>query len=459
MFQPEYEHRLLGLGETAPRREQLDLRYIPQRALNEWTRDYALKEGRMQQCCRQSRINHEMANNTAFACILRNEFIGMDITSLKDLNPDDLQMNKDNRLYNYGYAGRNAANVIAGGVSTVSPSTQKLLSLPLQPNRKVPKLPYKILDAPEMQDNYYLNLIDWSSQDLLGVGLGCSVYLWNAKTSKVTRLCDLNRQNNLITSVAWHDGGRQLAVGTQNGCVSVWDAERQKEVLKMSGHSKRIGALAWRGHSLTTGSGDGHILQRDTRLNPSDITRDLRGHRHEVCGLQWSPSGKYLASGGNDCRVVIWTPNHKEPLYRFTDHKAAVKALSWSPHKSGLLGSGGGSADGCLRFWNVPTGQLIECIDTGSSITNLAWSQNSQELVTTHGHGYPQIVAWSYPSMKQMVRLSGHGLRVVYLTVSSDNETIVTGSGDETLRFWNVFSKKPTPKSPESILSLHRMMR
>ncbi|XP_068145528.1 fizzy-related protein homolog [Drosophila tropicalis] len=457
MFQPEYEHRLLGLGETAPRREELDLRYIPKRALNEWTRDYSLKEGRVQQCCRQSRINHEMANNTAFACILRNEFIGMGITSVNDLNPDDLQINKDNRLYNYGFANRNAAIATADGLSTVSPSTQKLLSMPLRPNRKVPKLPYKILDAPDMLDDYYLNLIDWSSQNTLGVGLGCSVYLWDANTSNVTRLCDLNRQDNLITSVSWHDGGRLLAVGTQNGCVSVWDAERQKEILKMSGHSSRVSALSWRAHSLTSGSH--HILQRDTRVNPSDITRDLRGHRLEVCGLRWSPSGKYLASGGNDSRVVIWTPNLNEPLYTFTDHNAAVKALAWSPHKSGLLGTGGGSADGCLRFWNVLTGQLIECIDTGSPITNLAWSQNSQELVTTHGHGYPQIVAWRYPSMKQVVRLSGHSLRVVYLAVSPDNETIVTGSGDETLRFWNVFSKKPKPKAPESVLSLHQMMR
>jgi hypothetical protein len=30
------------------------------------------------------------------------------------------------------------------------------------------------------------------------------------------------------------------------------------------------------------------------------------------------------------------------PLYRFTEHTAAVKALAWSPHAHGLLASGGG---------------------------------------------------------------------------------------------------------------------
>ena len=35
------------------------------------------------------------------------------------------------------------------------------------------------------QDGYYLNLVDWSSQNVLNVGLGACVYLWSALTSKV----------------------------------------------------------------------------------------------------------------------------------------------------------------------------------------------------------------------------------------------------------------------------------
>ena len=29
--------------------------------------------------------------------------------------------------------------------------------------RKVSKVPYKVLDAPGLQDDFYLNLVDWSS--------------------------------------------------------------------------------------------------------------------------------------------------------------------------------------------------------------------------------------------------------------------------------------------------------
>jgi len=32
--------------------------------------------------------------------------------------------------------------------------------------------PEKVLDAPEMRDDYYLNLLDWSSKGILAIGLG-----------------------------------------------------------------------------------------------------------------------------------------------------------------------------------------------------------------------------------------------------------------------------------------------
>jgi cell division cycle 20-like protein 1 (cofactor of APC complex) len=43
--------------------------------------------------------------------------------------------------------------------------------------------------------------------------------------------------------------------------------------------------------------------------------------------------------------------------------------------------------------------------------------------------------------MTQVATLTGHTFRVLYLAMSPDGQTIVTGAGDETLRFWNAFEK------------------
>lgn len=58
----------------------------------------------------------------------------------------------------------------------------------VQKARKINKVPIKVLDAPALYDDFYLNLVDWSSRNLLSVGLSNSVYIWNAGNSKVVRL-------------------------------------------------------------------------------------------------------------------------------------------------------------------------------------------------------------------------------------------------------------------------------
>jgi cell division cycle 20-like protein 1 (cofactor of APC complex) len=52
--------------------------------------------------------------------------------------------------------------------------------------RKIAQYPFRVLDAPNLCDDFYLNLVDWSQQNSLAVALGHSVYIWNANTSNVT---------------------------------------------------------------------------------------------------------------------------------------------------------------------------------------------------------------------------------------------------------------------------------
>ena len=213
--------------------------------------------------------------------------------------------------------------------------------------RKIARTPFKVLDAPNLQDDFYLNLVDWSSQNVLAVGLGACVYLWSAHTSRVTKLVDLTPHDS-VCSVAWTHWGTYLAVGTNQGEVQVWDTVRNKKLRTLAGHRMRVGTLAWNSHTLATGGRDRSIFLRDVRI-PDHFTSRLSGHRSEVCGLKWSHDDQQLASGGNDNQLYIWNAASSVPVMNFGAHTAAVKALAWSPHQHGLLASGGGTADRCIR--------------------------------------------------------------------------------------------------------------
>ncbi|KAF5192185.1 Fizzy-related like [Thalictrum thalictroides] len=316
-------------------------------------------------------------------------------------------------------------------------------STPPKPPRKVPKTPHKVLDAPSLEDDFYLNLVDWSSQNVLAVGLGTCVYLWTASNSKVTKLCDLGPSDS-VCSVQWTREGSYLSIGTHLGEVQIWDGVKCKRVRTMGGHQTRTGVLAWSSRILSSGSRDRNILQHDLRVQDDFISK-LVGHKSEVCGLKWSHDDKELASGGNDNQLLIWNHRSQQPVLKLTEHTAAVKAITWSPHQNGLLASGGGTADRCIRFWNTTNGNQLNHVDTGSQVCNLLWSKNVNEIVSTHGYSQNQIMVWKYPSMGKVATLTGHNMRVLYLSMSPDGQTIVTGAGDETLRFWNIFPSKKSP--------------
>ena len=86
-------------------------------------------------------------------------------------------------------------------LSPIRYGSQRILEMPRKQPRYVNKVPYKVLDAPDLQDDFYLNLVDWGSSNVLGVGLGSSVYMWHSQTGQVNKLCEL--RDDTVTSVSW----------------------------------------------------------------------------------------------------------------------------------------------------------------------------------------------------------------------------------------------------------------
>mgnify|MGYP003895508113 FL=1 len=196
--------------------------------------------------------------------------------------------------------------------------------------RKIPKTPFKVLDAPMLQDDFYLNLVDWSSTNMLAVGLNGAVYIWSASNQRVSKLCEVP-ETDAITSVAWAQQGTHLAVGTHSGFTQIWDTHHNRLVRTLSGHVGRVSSIAWNKSIVSTGSRDRNILQRDLRA-PGQHFSKMSGHKQEVCGLKWSFDSQQLASGGNDNKLMIWNLHSNKPLVKFHEHTAAVKAIGWSPH-------------------------------------------------------------------------------------------------------------------------------
>jgi cell division cycle protein 20 (cofactor of APC complex) len=88
------------------------------------------------------------------------------------------------------------------------------------------------LDAPDLMDDYYLNLLDWSKDNVIAIALGKSVYVWNATTGASSQLMQTDTTNDYVSSLCWAKVGNTslLAIGTNSSEVQWWDVTAQKLV-------------------------------------------------------------------------------------------------------------------------------------------------------------------------------------------------------------------------------------
>ncbi|KAM3295990.1 hypothetical protein ACQJBY_038357 [Aegilops geniculata] len=327
---------------------------------------------------------------------------------------------------------------------------------PAKQRRYIPQSPERMLDAPGLVDNYYLNLLDWGSANVLSIALGNTVYLWDASSGSTSELVTVEEDDGPVTSVSWAPDGRHIAIGLDSSAVQLWDSSSNRLRRTLQGvHESRVGSLAWNNNILTAGDMDGKIVNNDMRIR-NHAVQTYHGHKQEVCGLKWSGSGKKLASGGNDNLLHIWdvsmassaqSTGRTQWLHRLDDHLAAVKALAWCPFQSNLLASGAGVGDRCIKFWNTHTGACLNSVDTGSQVCALLWNKNDRELLSSHGFTQNQLTLWKYPSMVKMAELNGHTYPVLYMAQSPDGCTVASAAADEALRIWNVFGTSDAPKA------------
>ncbi|KAJ7468867.1 WD40 repeat-like protein [Mycena galericulata] len=306
-----------------------------------------------------------------------------------------------------------------GAISTTTSKTRMLCTKPEQ-----------VLDAPGIIDDFYLNLLSWSS-------LNCV-----AQAPIRPYVC----------SVSFSTNGTSIAIGLATGKVEQWDAVTGTRLRTMPGHQTQVSALSWWQHVVSSGCADGSMGHHDVRV-PRHKVMEVLAHRGDVCGLEWR-IGEFIASGGNDNVVNIWDGRvggagppvtgdgvaTGKAKWRKRNHTAAVKALAWCPWQRNLLASGGGLNDGTINLWNSATGVPGHSHATQGQITSLHFSPHRKELLSTHGFPTNAISLWSYPGLERLAEIpNAHSSRILFSALSPAGDRVVTGAGDECLKFWRIW--------------------
>ncbi len=208
----------------------------------------------------------------------------------------------------------------------------------------------------------------------------------------------------------------------------------------------------------------GIILPKDV---PGDYPEpiEIRIIRIEEDGglevIQYSPDGKFLAAGGY-FGIYLFNTQTREKVYQIKGNTGHTWCLAFSPDGK-TLASGWHSSD-TIHLWDVATGTHRDSIIVHRSTTySLAFSPDGEALASGGTEGYfisdGQKVSigglhlWDANTGHLLHRLKGHERSVTGVAFSPDGKTLVSGSYDATLRFWDSQTGKPLRKITGRVVS------
>jgi RNA polymerase sigma factor (sigma-70 family) len=240
---------------------------------------------------------------------------------------------------------------------------------------------------------------------------GKKVLVFKVATGKLDRTCDLRGNAGLAFSA----NGKQLLAGfalrgreSEFGSAAVVDLATGKAGVSVSAGGKvHAVAFAHAGlRAVAVCAEPGEILASRglTKVCLYDFEEVrlydgwLKGHKGDVRCAAFSPDDEWLATGGDDKRVIVWDLK-RGGKKQFAGHTATVRAVAFSKDGKRLASVGD---DNTVRVWDLP-------------------------------------------GNKQLAELKGHkdGLRAVHLSADGKKVTAVSSLGE--VAVWELARKPARP--------------
>ena len=256
-----------------------------------------------------------------------------------------------------------------------------------------------------------LQVIPSPDNKLLTLGLN-KLIIWDLATGKEVR--HYQSSQNWTGPVAVSPDGKTLALGGED--IRLQELVTGREIIRLN--------TAGRAKAMTF-SPDGKWLV----TNDGEIYAVPSGKIHRriaTMGLPpvaFSPDGRFFASAGTQ----IWDPVAGKLIHRIKDY--SQESLLFTPDsKSLLLGQHE------VRIYDTKTGKMRSNIKT-SSTCPLALAPDGRLLA---GAKDADVVLWNLASGEEVLRLKGHGARVLSVAFGLDGKTLFSGSGDTTCLVWDL---------------------
>lgn len=354
------------------------------------------------------------------------------------------------------------------------------------------------------RSNIYQVAFTPDSRRIVSASYDKLVKIWDVDSG--TEIASLSGHQAPIRAMSLAPDGRTLATGDRNGKIHLWDIDQRRQLGQPLDYRHEIGSLAFSNDAtrliLTKGVGPGGNRQRVIDVQTRKEIASYKRHRNTTFASTMHPDGRTIATGDFLGEVHIWdldtgqprqtlagmgrslwstaiafdgsaiawgqTPRHstnlrrgpleyvmqlpgpgrrlgrprpieKEELANFSRANAAEADVSLRH----LRGGRGGltTYDGALEV--TVGGRVVKTYHRGRSDgfrhRSYSPSPDGERIITGGNNG---IIIGLDRTGKVIGRYLGHNSEIWSLTPSRDARLLVTGSADQTIRFFNLKTRE-----------------
>lgn len=275
--------------------------------------------------------------------------------------------------------------------------------------------------------------------DLLSALVHCSARLQTTELADVT-IQMLNCYQQWISDACHRFGYLSL---------SPWNAQRFHAPLrataalrKVAHHPGPIFSVAVLPNGKYVASGGLDKIVRVWSLTTMDTKVTFKGHTESVSSVAWSPNGARIVSGSSDTTIRIWDIQQAIGVMTLFGHSQRVTSVDWSADGNRIVS---GSYDYTIRLWDANNGTPITTFQTsslntaGSSniVSSVRFSPNGERIAVGAGGDVGLLLVLDALSGQVLATLTGHLGSITSVAFSPSGSRVVSGGNDHSVRIWD----------------------